>query len=105
MNARRFSVVLLLLLLSSPAMSGKHQPPPHGMIDHAYFKCEASRNLEGGIYGKGPFKRFGPEHSACSALEWTRISRPEFKQLATEWYGQRWENEIPFWSCAEPHKC
>lgn len=87
-----------LALACALAMAGEHEPPPHAMIELAYFKCEASRNLEGGIYGKGPFKRFGPERSSCSSSEWKRISRAEFKQLATEWHGQRWHNEIPFWS-------
>jgi hypothetical protein len=67
------------------------------MIEHAYFKCAASKGLEGGIYGKGPFMRFGPNPAPCSSSEWIRISRLEFKSLATEWYGKNWGQEIPWW--------
>lgn len=77
---------------------GCSSSPPHEAIDHAYFKCQASRNLEGGVYGKGPFRRFGPMDSACSSSEWEAITHDEFKRLATEWYGQEWSHEIPFWS-------
>jgi hypothetical protein len=92
---------LLLLGVWAIAGAGKHEAPPHRMIELAYFKCDASRNLEGGIYGKGPFKRFGPEQSACSSSEWASIKREEFKRLAAEWYGYDWNKEIPFWNQKE----
>jgi hypothetical protein len=57
-----------------------------------------SKNLEGGIYGKGPFKKFGLSSSSCWRSEWVEITREEFKKLATEWYGYDWSNEIPYWS-------
>lgn len=25
--------------------------PPHGMIEQAYFKCDAKKTLAGGLYG------------------------------------------------------
>jgi hypothetical protein len=89
---------LLFAAISVPSFAGEHEPPPHKMIELAYFKCEASRNIEGGIYGKGPFKRFGPEKSACSSSERVPIQHEEFKRLATEWYGYDWSKEIPWWN-------
>jgi hypothetical protein len=67
------------------------------MIEQAYFKCSASRSLEGGIYGKGPFKRFGPIPASCASSEWVRITHAEFKALASAWYGEDWSNATPFW--------
>jgi len=92
------SFISTLLLLNMNNLAYAHEDPPHSMIELAYFKCEASKNLEGGIYGKGPFKRFGPEESACSKEDWVRISHEEFKTLATQWYGVNWDNEIPWWN-------
>lgn len=101
MNRIRTLVGVVLSAVVTVACAGKHEPPPHKMIELAYFKCEASRNIEGGIYGKGPFKRFGPERSACSSSEWAPIKHEEFKRLATEWYGYDWSNEIPWWNRKE----
>jgi hypothetical protein len=42
------------------------------------------KSLEGGIYGKGPFKMFGKGKAECSSAEWSHIYRLEFKRLATE---------------------
>jgi hypothetical protein len=101
----RNKILIVFLLLSTGliqyvqhAYAGHHEDPPHKMIEQAYFKCEASRNLEGGNYGKGPFKRFGPKDSLCSEHEWVRISQEEFKTLAEKWYGVNWSKEIPFWN-------
>ncbi len=71
--------------------------PEHKKIDMKFFKCEKSRSLRGGIYGKGPFKKFGPKESNCNKREWTEIDKNEFKKLATTWYGYDWSKEIPFW--------
>lgn len=89
--------VALIVSSLQVAEAGKHQDPPHQMIEQAYFKCEASKNLEGGIYGKGPFKRFGPRESLCSQRDWIKISQEEFKELAAKWYDVDWSTEIPFW--------
>jgi hypothetical protein len=91
-------IFAVLVFLSINNLAYPDVNPPHKMIERAYFKCEASKNLEGGIYGKGPFKRFGPEASACSNQDWVRISHEEFKALATQWYGVNWDNEIPWWN-------
>lgn len=97
----RIWIVAALSSVGIVACAGKHEPPPHQMIELAYFKCEASRNIEGGIYGKGPFKRFGPEGSACSSSAWTPIDHEEFKRLAIDWYGYDWRNEGPWWNRTE----
>jgi hypothetical protein len=88
---------VFLFSIYSYASSGQHEDPPHKMIDQAFFKCDASKNLEGGIYGKGPFKRFGPKQSQCSKDEWVKISKEEFKTLAEKWYGFDRSHEIPYW--------
>ena len=53
------------------------------MIGRQYFKCEANRRLEGGIYGKGPLNEFGPYY--CRG--WVEIDEAEFKLLAMQWHG------------------
>jgi hypothetical protein len=71
--------------------------PNNKAIEMKFFKCEKSQDLRGGIYGKGPFKKFGPPKSECSEDEWVEISKDEFKTLASRWYRYDWTNEIPFW--------
>lgn len=74
------------------------RPPEHLMIEMAFFKCEKCHSLEGGIYGKGPFKSLhSPTAKAC-VHEWRKISRAEFRMLGTRWDGIDWQSEIPFWS-------
>lgn len=89
--------VAVLSLALAAFMLACSSEPKHDLIDGAYFKCESSRSLEGGIYGKGPLLRFGPQPSSCSSAQWVRITRGEFKVLATQWYGKDWSQEIPFW--------
>lgn len=68
------------------------------MIEMAFFKCEKCRSLEGGIYGKGPFKSLrSPDAKAC-VHDWQPIDMVEFKKLGTEWRGVDWTKEIPFWN-------
>jgi hypothetical protein len=68
---------------------------PHStyVVYEGYFKCESRKSLEGGIYGKGPLKEFGPRY--CRG--WVMIDRKEFKQLATKWCGVNWQHEIDWW--------
>jgi hypothetical protein len=73
------------------------QPPPHDMIEQAYHYCEKCGSLEGGIYGKGPFKSFPGEGKKECIHEWKTITRGEFKRIAVEKYGVDWNKEIPFW--------
>src|SRR5215468_10239197 len=83
------------LMLFTFLVVGCSSDPPHQLIENTYFKCTESKSLEGGIYGKGPFLRLGPHPAACSSSKWERVSRKEFKALATEWYGKDWCNAIP----------
>ena len=83
-----------MVVVCTSALAGE---PRHQSIEEASFKCNASKNLEGGIHGKGPFMRFGPKAASCSSQEWQRITQAEFKALATEWHGKDWRADIPFW--------
>ena len=86
-----------LLALAVCVAACASSEPKHDMIEQAYFKCDSSRSLEGGIYGKGPFLRFGPDPSACSSAQWVRITRGQFKNLASGWYGKDWSQENWWW--------
>ena len=88
---------MILVGILEVCFMGTHRDPPHRMVEQSYFKCEASRSLVGGIWGKGPFKRMGPE-SACRKSDWVKIEKKAFRELATEWHGVDWSKEIPFWS-------
>jgi len=68
------------------------------MIEMAFFKCEKCRSLEGGIYGKGPFKSLHALEAKTCVHEWRSIRRAEFKALGTEWLGIDWTKEISFWN-------
>ena len=87
---------LLVAFASASAFCG--EAPPHLMIEEAYFACPASKSLQGGIFGKGPLRTFGSRPGACAKQEWQRVSREEFKALATRWHGVDWEREIPFFA-------
>ena len=68
------------------------------MIEKAFFKCENCRSVEGGIYGKGPFKSLhSPEAKTC-VHNWQAITIADFKRLGTEWRGTDWTKESPFWN-------
>ena len=63
-----------------------------------YFKCEKCHAMEGGIYGKGPLKRYRTSTSRGCRHNWERISRSEFKLLASQWHGEVWRNYTSgFW--------
>jgi len=86
-------LAVALLALIAGCMSG----PPHEKTEQAYFQCAASRSLEGGIYDKDMVKHFGPQPGACESSDWERITRAQFKDLATAWYGVDWSKESPWW--------
>jgi hypothetical protein len=88
----RFLVLALAVLLSGCATA-----PPHGKVEIAYFECPESRTLEGGIYGKDMVRHFGPDPGLCQSSDWVRITRAQFKDLATAWYGVDWSKEGPWW--------
>jgi hypothetical protein len=95
---------LAFSLLVVPALACGSELPPHKMIEEAYFVCEPSRSLKGGIFGKGPLRSFGPSPGSCAASEWRRVTREEFKSRATDWYAKDWTAEIPFFSEARKPK-
>lgn len=78
----------------------RKQPPFHGIIAEKYYVCHEHKNLNGGIFGKGPTRVFSGkgQRSWCWREEWKEIDRDTFKRLATEWYGIDWSTETPFWS-------
>jgi hypothetical protein len=91
-------MLMLAVVVTGCAGCRTDRAPEHKMIEMAFFKCEKCRSLEGGIYGKGPFKSLHtPEAKAC-VHEWQAIGMEEFKILGTEWRGLDWTNEIPFWN-------
>jgi hypothetical protein len=73
------------------------EPPPHAMIEQAYYYCNRCDSLEGGNYGKGPFKSLPGKGKTECVHDWKTISHQEFKKLATEKHGVDWSKEIPFW--------
>jgi hypothetical protein len=85
---------LLILILGGPLsfhwLRDKFYRPDHPLIGEAYFKCEAKRAVEGGMYGKGPKFRFGSQY--CRT--WQAISRQEFTALVLEWHGKSLEGEL-----------
>jgi len=91
-------MLMLAVLVTGCAGCRTDRAPEHKMIEMAFFKCEKCRSLEGGIYGKGPFKSLRtPEAKAC-VHDWQAIGMGEFKRLGTEWRGTDWTKEIPFWN-------
>ncbi len=98
MNKIATTLIIAIFIFLQLSCAGKHEDPPHKMIDMSFFKCEASKSLKGGIWGKGPFKEFGPEESLCSENEWIKIDKKEFKKLATVWYTFDWSKEIPWFN-------
>ena len=87
---------LIALMLILPMLGVAGERPPARLAEEAYFECPTSRSLQGGIFGKGPVRTFGPSPAGCSENEWQRISREDFKARATQLYGKNWEAEIPF---------
>jgi hypothetical protein len=91
-------IIMMISLLTGCIGCRTDRPPEHMMIEMAFFKCEKCRSLEGGIYGKGPFKSLHSPQAKTCVHDWQKISREEFKTLATQWNGIDWKSEIPFWS-------
>lgn|SRR5690554_6845927 len=75
------------------------QPPAYALIIEKYYVCPNHKALYGGIFGKGPTKRFFPDKSRqwCWRWEWNEVSAAEFKSLATQWYGVDWSSEADWW--------
>lgn len=93
-------VVLALFLWSS-----LKQPPAHALIVEKYYVCQTHQALHGGIFGKGPTKRFFPPDGRqwCWRWEWKEIGKEEFKLLASKWYGADWNKEGDWWRSVQSH--
>lgn len=85
----------LAILYCSEAMC---EEPEHKLVELNYHYCPLDNALRGGIWNKGPFKKFGPNPSLCEKEEWELVSRLRFKELATKYYEVDWTKEINFWS-------
>ena len=90
--------VLTLALFVSGCASRHDQPPKTKMIEEAFFSCSKCGSLRGGIFGKGPTKRFQAATASHCVHDWQRVSHDEFKVLATQRFGVEWSKEIPYWS-------
>lgn len=99
MTLRAFATaaVGLAALLTSQQISAASGPPDAPMIGEAYYRCDQPRLLEGGIYGKGPFHRFGPTDAKRNCPRWVKISKDDFKSLAARWFSHEWKSDLPFW--------
>lgn len=91
-------MLLSVAVLLSCVGCQSDQPPKHNRIEMAFFQCEKCRSLEGGIYGKGPFKSLRSPDAKTCVHDWQAIDKAEFKKLGTEWKGVDWSKEIPFWN-------
>ena len=90
-------IIALVGLLTGCVDLHTNRPPDHKMIEMAFFTCEKCRSLEGGIYGKGPFKSYHTTEARTCIHQWQVITMDEFKALATERAAIDWSREIPFW--------
>lgn len=94
----KWMILMLAAVLTGCVGCRTDRPPKHKMIEMAFFKCEKCRSLEGGIYGKGPFKSLHADQAKACVHNWQSIDMKEFKALGTEWKGIDWTKEIPFWN-------
>lgn len=99
MKAINFFILICSIALLIGCVDEKtNQPPEHQMIEQAYFKCERCKSIEGGIYGKGPFKKLHSKEAERCIHDWVRIDKEEFRKLGAQWYRVKWEDEIPWWT-------
>lgn len=91
-------VAWMAVALALTGCKNTNQPPEHGMIEMAFFKCEQCQSVEGGIYGKGPTKKLhGPKAPEC-VHNWERITKDDFRGLGAKWSDIDWSKEIPWWT-------
>jgi len=74
------------------------QSPDTMMIEQAFFTCSKCGSLRGGVFGKGPTKRFQAATASRCVHDWQQVSKGEFQALASERFGVDWSKEIPYWS-------
>lgn len=86
-------VVGLAFVLYRRVDRGPHDGP-FPPIAHEYHVCDKCGSLDGGVYGKGPHKRFRTDAGGWCAHDWRPIDRAEFKQQAAERFGVDWSLTI-----------
>ena len=91
------ALLALVAIVAADQAFAASRPPDAPMIGEAYYKCDRPRLLEGGIYGKGPFHRFGANDVKGDCPRWVRISKEDFKSLAAQWFSHEWKSDLPFW--------
>lgn len=91
--------VMITVLLALLWWTSLKQPPAHALIIEKYYVCQTHKGLHGGIFGKGPTKKFFPSSARewCWRWEWEEVTAEEFKKLASEWYGVNWSEESDWW--------
>lgn len=90
-------VIFFILLLLWFYLISVRQPPAYAMIVEKYYVCYEYRILHGGIFGKGPTRKFAGEKTWCWRKHWQEIDKHTFKQLAVQWYGVNWETRGDWW--------
>ncbi len=77
------------------------QPPGYGLIEQAYYVCYKHKLLYGGIFGKGPTRKFSGlgKQDWCYRDEWEKINKVTFEYLAIKWYSMDPEKDqwSEFW--------
>ena len=100
------TTVAIAPFLCSCASKLDRPPELDYIIGQGYHYCEKCGSLQGGIYGKGPTRRFAGAGKESCIHEWQEITRERFKQLGTELHDCDWSQEIPFfrddWPQAPP---
>lgn len=91
-------VVIMAFIISGCGLLYDRSPPgTRFVIDQTYFTCGKCHALEGGIYGKGPTKRYRTAKSRWCVHKWRRISKAEFRELAAKYYGEDWSKHDGYW--------
>ncbi len=103
------SVVIGVVVLAFIALTlflsfqSRKQPPSYGKIEEKYYVCRQQKLLEGGVFGKGPMRKFPEDNSEfwCYRDDWEEIDKNTFKGLATDWYAVNWASDTPFWRASK----
>jgi hypothetical protein len=94
---RNLYLITILIFIFGCIGPFSKSPPSYGKIYEAYYVCEKSKSLVGGIFGKGPIRNFGKNENSCFRDQWEKIDKQTFKDFAVQWYEHDWDTDIPFW--------
>jgi len=86
-------VVFAFAVLCGGCASRYDRPPKTEMIEQAFFVCPKCGSLRGGVFGKGPTKRFQTAIAPHCVHDWRRVSRDEFKGIAARRFDVDWSKE------------